>query len=100
MPQQSISCILIIGLYLERFRQLANRPYDFISQFILNHAGFHRDNLMGTLSVHAGNNISLSVSVKNCMHFISIVGWIFHPHNGMDFAIFSHQFSNHFFFYF
>ena len=90
VTQKAVSGILIIGFNFERFTQLPNRPDDCVCQLVFDHTGFHRNHLMGSFFINAGNNISSAVSVKNRMDLIPVMIWIFHSDNGMDFAEFSH----------
>ena len=51
---------------------------------ILDPAGFHRNDPVTAHLVNAGDDISPSVPVKNCMDFVPIVIGLLHSFDGMD----------------
>ena len=93
MAQKSISCVLIICFDSKRFQHIPNCTDDFLTDLILDHAlfyrnnlmcfrfGFHRNHFMGSLLINTGDDLAISFSGKYCMNFISIIKGIIHSND-------------------
>ena len=84
MAEQAVSRVLIVGADLEGFQHAPDRSDDFVRLLILDPAGFHRNDPVTAHLVNAGDDISPSVPVKNCMDFVPIVIGLLHSFDGMD----------------
>ena len=88
MAEKSISCILIIGLDLKGFQHTTYGTDDFLTLLILNQTLFNRNHSVGTSLINSRNNISLPVTVKYSMNFISVIIGVFHSNDRLYFSEF------------
>ena len=90
MTQKAVAGILVIGADLKGFEHTTDRANDLICLLILDHAGFHRNDMMGFFFIDTGNGFALAVSEYG-MYFIAIMKRILHSFDRMYLAVVSEK---------
>ena len=88
MAEKSISCILIIGLDLKGFQHTTYGTDDLLTFFIFDHTVIYGNDPMTLLLINPGNYVSLPVTAKSCMNFVSVIIGIFHSNDRLYFSEF------------
>ena len=78
MPEQTIAGILIVGLDLKGFQKIPDVPDDCICLLILKQTLINRNDIVRSLLINAGDDLSIPLVRKDCMHLIAIMQRCFH----------------------
>ena len=78
MPEQTVAGILIVGLDLKGFQKIPDIPDDCICLLILEQTLVNRDDIVRSLLINAGDDLSVPLVRKDCMHLIAIMQRRFH----------------------
>ena len=90
MAQQAVAGIFIVGADLEGFQHAADGANDLVCFLVFDHAGFHRNNVMGFLFVDAGDGFAFAVAEYG-MYLVAVVERIVHAFDTVYFAVVSEK---------
>ena len=88
VAQQAVAGIFIVGADLEGFQHTADGADDLVCFLVFDHAGFHRNDVVGFLFVNAGDGFALAVAEYG-MYLVAIVEGIVHAFDAMHLAVIS-----------
>ena len=66
MPEQTIAGILIVGLDLKGFQKIPDVPDDCICLLILKQTLINRNDIVRSLLINAGDDLSIPLVRKDC----------------------------------
>ena len=81
MAKQSVSGVLIIGLYLKWFQKSANIADDRICSLIFNQTFINGYDKMRSLLVCSWNHGTVLSMTEYSMYFVSVMEWVLHSDN-------------------
>ena len=78
MPEQTVAGVLIVSLDLKGFQQIPDVPNDCICLLILEQALINRDDIVRSLLINAGDDLSVPLVRKDRVYLIAIMQRRFH----------------------
>lgn len=84
MPQKTAACVLVISRNPEALTQSPDGHDNGICRFILDHAGIHRHNAVGTGLIDAGNDLAVPGRAESGLNLVAVMERIFHADNRAD----------------
>ena len=94
MAKQAIAGVFVINLDLEGAKEFSDRADNGVRLLVLQQTAIHRDNLVGSLPVHAGNGVASAVHPEYRMNLVPVIFRLLHADHPLQLSIRLQQFAD------